>query len=540
METGGLTRLLLHSEPFYIAFDRDLTITGLGESLLELGGIDCIGKPLSQVVLPKRPCLDTTLNAFKRITGSVLLLTYLPRDIPLRGQVMFDERDQVGLFVGIPWFPKVEEYALNGVRLDMLPSHYGMVETLFLLQTNQASLEDFRRLTREMAKQQSELKEAKKEAQNAYEARSRFFAIMSHEIRTPMSGIVGLIDILRDSDLSRAHRNHMESLDGCVRSLMIILDDLLDFSKLDVDKLKLHSEPFDLGEVIQSTVALMKPLVEDHGLDLQLKVPSPESVWVIGDRHRLRQIILNLLSNAVKFTAQGSIQLSVEKDLDRWRFSVSDTGEGMDEESLERLFQPFEQAKADTSSRFGGTGLGLFICRRLVELMGGDISAISKPGVGTTFKFSLPLGPAMKFETSSKTYSLTQDQVGATSLNVLVVEDNDVNAIVIEHFLDQLGANSLRVTNGREAVDCLSLHVFDLVLMDCQMPVMDGFEATRQIRTGSGPNRNVPIIALTANAFAEDEVACRQAGMNGFVSKPINSVRLTQAIKANTPSSVRI
>jgi signal transduction histidine kinase/BarA-like signal transduction histidine kinase len=539
METGGLTRLLLNSEPFYIAFDRDLNITGLGESLLELGGTDCIGKPLSQVILPKRPRLNLTLDAFKRSKDSVLLLTYLPKDIPLRGQIMFDERDQVGLFVGIPWFPKVEDYAQNEVRLDMLPSHYGMVETLFLLQSNQASLEDFRRLTREMVRNQSELKEAKKEAQNAYEARSRFFAMMSHEIRTPMSGIVGLIDILRDADLSPAQRNHVESLDGCVRSLLVILDDLLDFSKLDVDKLKLQSEPFDLGEVIQSTVALMKPLVEDHGLDLLLKVPSPESVRVIGDRHRLRQIILNLLSNAVKFTAKGSIELSVELDQGCWRFTVSDTGEGIDEESLERLFQPFEQAKADTSSRFGGTGLGLFICRRLVELMGGTISATSKPGVGTTFEFGLPLAPAIEIESSCETEGNGKDQVETASLNVLVVEDNDVNAIVIEHFLDQLGANSLRVTNGQEAVDCLSLNTFDLVLMDCQMPVMDGFEATRRVRSGSGLNRNIPIIALTANAFPEDEAACRQAGMNGFVSKPINSVRLTQAIRAHTPSSVK-
>lgn len=534
MDNPGLTQLLLKSEPFHILFGENMVVTAVGQSLLELGGPEQIGMPFELLVHSVRPLIDFSFKTLSKHTSSVLLLTHRSTGIPLRGQVLIDAENGVGIFVGIPWFAHVEEYSNKGVRLDMLPIQYGLVETLFLLQTNQASLDDFRRLTKQLSAQQVDLKIARQELQNAYEARTRFFAMMSHEIRTPMSGIMGMIEILRSLESSPRQTTCLQSLDNCVNSLMVILDDLLDFSKLDADKLQLNQEPFDIREFVLSTASLMRASAEAKGLELKVDLFDIPETWVLGDRHRIRQVVLNLLSNAIKFTGSGSVSLQVHPtdQQDRWAISVKDTGAGLSEESVEKLFQPFEQTGGGIASQFGGTGLGLFICRKLVELMGGDILAESILGLGTSFRCEIPLPAAVPPSREiSASYGAPEIRPG---LQILVVEDNDVNAMVIEHLLEMMEASFVRAVNGKEGLVAALSRPFDLILMDCQMPVMGGVEATSLIRNLEGPCQRVPIVALTANAFAEDEIACRRAGMDGFVPKPINAARLAEAIRIHT------
>jgi signal transduction histidine kinase len=359
---------------------------------LELGGLDQIGTPLTCIVEAMRPRIGLSFEVLLDRRHGVFSLIHLPTAISLRGQVLVDEDSGFGVFIGIPWFPRVDDYTKRNIRLNMLPVHYGMVETLFLLQTNQATIEDFKRLTQQMTRQQAELREARQDLQVASEARTRFFAMMSHEIRTPMSGIKGMIDILQSTEFAPEQADYFRTLDHCVNSLMVILDDLLDFSKIDVAKLQLNPEPFDLFELIEATVALMRPTAIGKGLRLDLVIAESEDRFFLGDRHRIRQVLLNLLSNALKFTSSGYVALSMHRVEDgSWHFSVEDSGLGMTEEALGRLFRPFEQASSETASEYGGTGLGLFICRNLVEPMGGTIEVQSTEGVGTTFQFSIPL-----------------------------------------------------------------------------------------------------------------------------------------------------
>ena len=527
----GLAKLILSSEPFHVAFNRDLIVTSVGSSLLELGGLDQIGTPLTCIVEAMRPRIGLSFEVLLNRRHGVFSLIHLPTAISLRGQVLVDEDSGFGVFIGIPWFPRVDDYTKRNIRLNMLPVHYGMVETLFLLQTNQATIEDFKRLTQQMTRQQAELREARQDLQVASEARTRFFAMMSHEIRTPMSGIKGMIDILQSTEFAPEQMDYFRTLDHCVNSLMVILDDLLDFSKIDVAKLQLNPEPFDLFDLIEATVALMRPTAIGKGLRLDLVLPEREGHFVLGDRHRIRQVLLNLLSNALKFTSKGYVALTVQRIEDgSWHFAVEDSGLGMTEEALGRLFRPFEQASSETASEYGGTGLGLFICRNLVELMGGNIQVRSTEGVGTTFQFIIPLPEAAQPEAKVISIDATSISGATTNIQVLHAEDNDDNAIIVEHFIESMGAHLHRVRNGAEAVRLAAETQFDIILMDCQMPVLNGYDASRQIRAQEAANVAVPIIALTANTSTEDERACREAGMNGFVSKPIDADQLRKAI----------
>ena len=522
-----LSKLLLSSEPFHIVFDQDLVVTAVGNSLVQLGGPGQVGLPLSCVIEAIRPRIDLTFPNLVKRRETVFSCVYLPTGMSLRGQILVDNETKIGVFVGTPWFAKVKDYAQRDIRLDMLPIHYGMVETLFLLQTNQATIEDFQRLTDQMQAQKVELEQARQELQASYEARTRFFAMMSHEIRTPMSGIKGMIDILQDSELSPSQAEYFSTLDNCVKSLMVILDDILDFSKIDFAKLQLNPEPFHLGELIGSTADLMRPTAVGKGLEFQIDHDGELDAWVSGDRHRIRQVILNLLSNALKFTSEGSVSIGIRRSPaeDYWSFEVVDTGRGMHEDALGRLFHPFVQESAETASSFGGTGLGLYICRNLVELMGGEMSVESELGVGTRFHFRIPLPSHQEVVAETEAPPTASPVAGK---RILVAEDNDTIAMVLEHFLESMEAVSVRVATGEAAVAAFSQERFDLILMDCHMPLMDGFEATRRIRAVA--DWPIPVVALTASTTMEDEDACRAAGMDAFVSKPISGDQLRDVL----------
>jgi len=370
-------------------------------------------------------------------------------------------------------------------------------------------------------------------AEAANRAKSDFLATMSHEIRTPLNGVLGMAQAMAADTLPETQRERLAVVRRSGETLLTILNDILDLSKIEAGKLELEEVDFDIAEVAGATIAGFGAVAGGKGVDLELRIGKAAEGVYRSDPTRVRQILNNLVSNALKFTETGLVRVTIERDEDMLEMRVSDTGVGIPADRLDTLFQKFTQADASTTRKYGGTGLGLAICRELAEIIGGDIRAESTIGEGTTFivRLLIPrVGDAMALETEE---AAPRDW-NAANLRILAAEDNSVNQLVLKTLLMQVGIDPMVVADGSEALAAWREHDWDLILMDVQMPIMDGPTATRAIREAERTRgrARTPIVALTANAMAHQIAEYRAAGMDGFVAKPIDIEKLFTAIEA--------
>ena len=396
-----------------------------------------------------------------------------------------------------------------------------------------------------------ELEEEKQRTEQASLAKSEFLANMSHEIRTPMNGVLGMLQLLAPSQTTSEQHEYLDAARSSAESLLVLLNDILDLSKVEAGKLDLESIPFSLEHCVEGAVQTVSTRAREKGLDLRWTIDPAVPRFLTGDPVRLRQVLINLLGNAVKFTERGKVAVVVDRlgtgkaDDMAVHFAVADTGIGIAADKQAGIFEAFSQADTSTTRKFGGTGLGLSICSRLVQIMGGKIWVESKPEWGSTFHFTAAFRAASRMPSSTE-----KDEVQVNvrprscqtleSLRILVAEDNPINQKVVVRLLERRGHSVVIAENGRRAVDFAKDPSFDVILMDLQMPEMDGFEATHAIREWQQVSAlRVPIIAMTACAMAGDQEKCLGAGMDAYITKPVDAEQLYSVIERYTAATTR-
>ncbi|MBB6092656.1 signal transduction histidine kinase [Povalibacter uvarum] len=498
--------------------------------------LDLWGKPIAQLQLRmERPTQIMLLEARRYLFGATLIvgIIFAAAALLLLRSNLLRPIERLA--------EAVQQIGKDGNAATRLPT--------FRTKHEFATLADSINGMLQKIEQQQVIQRDRDAAVEANRLKSEFLATMSHEIRTPMNGVLGMCELLQRTDLTSRQKHLSDTILRSARSLLGILNDVLDFSKIESGKLELECAPFSPGELIQTATAPFLANAQTKGLEFSVRIEGGVPPLAMGDELRLRQIMNNLLSNAVKFTEEGSVSVScAATDLDRdrieLRVTVADTGIGIAHSAQHQIFDPFAQAASDTSRVYGGTGLGLAIVRRLVKLMGGDIRLQSQPGVGSTFTFTAIMRRAVDLPTLRALAEATGPRFSvANAPAILLAEDNAVNREVFTEMLEHFGCRVTAVENGAQAVAAVADRSFDAILMDCQMPVMDGHTATTELRTLERTTSQKPafIIALTADATPENHQRCIDAGMDAVVTKPISHASLRdvvmRAVRGVAPST---
>jgi signal transduction histidine kinase/CheY-like chemotaxis protein len=422
---------------------------------------------------------------------------------------------------------------LPAAFLCLITTILGLFVRVLMLQKN--------RIAQKVAQQTEHLEEARRKAETAAKVKSTFLANMSHEIRTPLNGVLGMASLLLDSPLTDEQRSFVQAIHRSGDTLFTVINDILDLSKIEAGKLDFQAVDFSLAQAIQDVQLTLSLTAQQKNLEFHCEIAPDVPEHLEGDPSRLRQVLINLLGNAIKFTVQGSVRLlvsviSTENGLATLRFDVHDTGIGISKEAQSQIFTPFTQADPSTTRRYGGTGLGLSICKYLVERMNGEIGVQSEVNSGSHFWFTvaLPIKTSMRPVPAAAVHEYKPSDMNGT--RVLVVDDVVINQTIVKCLLEKYNCSVNTAANGREAIHMLLSRPYDLILMDCQMPEMDGYEATRLIRsTLAAPLCHVPIIAMTAHAMKGDAEKCLEAGMNDYMSKPIRLMDLEAKLKKWQP-----